>query len=74
MSYCDSGYGDGVNKNCKFFADCYTSVGFEVAIALVNWLHSIFWGDELFYSTLATVTSVNDQVRARTYACVLSGQ
>ena len=55
--------GRGLYKIPNFFADCHTSVGTEVAIALVNWLHSIFWGDELFYSTLATVTSVNDQVR-----------
>ena len=34
----------------------------KVAIALVNWLHSVYWGDELFYSTLATVTSVDDKV------------
>ena len=34
----------------------------RVAIELVNWLQSLFFSDELFYSTLVTIKSINDEV------------
>ena len=43
----------------KFAEFCIHS---RIAIELVNWLQSLFFSDELFYSTLVTVTSFNDKV------------
>ena len=51
------------------FADfCINS---QVAIELVNWLQSLFFSDELFYSTLVTIKSINDEVRAHAGQCTV---
>ena len=44
----------------KFAEFCINS---RVAIELVNWLQSLFFSDELFYSTLVTIKSINDEVK-----------
>ena len=45
----------------------------RVAIELENWLQSLFFSDELFYSTLVTIKSINDQVRwtAKNILCLV---
>ena len=44
----------------EFAEFCISS---RVAIELVNWLQSLFFSDELFYSTLVTIRSINEEVR-----------
>ena len=46
----------------------------RVAIELVNWLQSLFFSDELFYSTLVTIKSINDQVRLVKMVCAWLGE